>query len=190
MKKTIITIFAFLIIAGNSAYSQANRPAEPLVVDGKPFGNHLAIGIGMAKPSGALSDLLEIETGFEVTADYFYQLEETPNIFITGNFAFQSMNSYFETMTHVFLGAGATYFFTLYDELKPYAGAELGLTFIGVPEKYPAKINSTFGIAIKGGLRYRINSQLDLDANLKYYKLFTDQSFNMLGLNIGVSFPM
>lgn len=179
MKRIIITIFTIWIsfTIGTNAQDRV-------------WANQLCFDLGYASPSGLHSDILDLDPGFGITADYYYQLEQTPNLFISGSVAYQSMKSIFGTLSSTFAAAGVRYNFAL-EGFQPYAGGEFGLTFIGTPDKYPAKLSSTFGIALKGGFRYPISPGMDFDANLKYLKFMgTTTKLTIFGFNAGVAFPI
>lgn len=177
--KNLTLVFAIMLIAFSVANAQNGQ-----------WKHQLAFDLQYVSPSGDLAEkILEADPGFGISATYYYQLEETPNLFLSGSGAYHSLNTFFGTMSNIFISGGAKYNFSL-NQVQPYLGAELGLTFIGKPEKYTPNIESTFGLILKGGVRYPITPTVDLDANLKYLKFLGDTKLSLFSVSVGAAFPI
>ncbi|MBL7996996.1 MAG: porin family protein [Candidatus Kapabacteria bacterium] len=75
--------------------------------------------------------------------------------------------------------------------LQPYVGFETGVTFFRLRSDsvtYTDYGKTRLALIPKVGVRYPIESGVDLDLNAKYLQTLGDANFSNLGINIGISY--
>jgi hypothetical protein len=182
--KTILAVLFTLSLCTATLHAQREQPWK------KQFN----VDVGAEFPGGATTDALGLTTGFGINGTFYYQLL-TRVTFLSLSAGYNSFGvegSSSTSVTVVPILIGLKYNFTL-TGVQPYIGLELGVYNTSVKvngNTVEGSGGSDFGIMPKFGVRIPLAPQFDLDLVLKYHNVFSDQTFNFIGLDGGVAYTI